>query len=76
MKDLEGGRSFHTRSARHPCSMMIHVPRILILVASCLTVISCLVLVVLAADFSGPVVSVLDGNTVEVLHNTNEKYAP
>ena len=56
--------------------MMIHVPRILILVASCLTIISCLVLVVLAADFSGPVVSVLDGNTVEVLHNTNEKYAP
>ena len=26
---------------------------------------------VLALDFSGPVVSVLDGDTIEVLHNTH-----
>lgn len=29
--------------------------------------------VTLAADFSGPVVSVLDGDTIEVLHNKNAK---
>jgi micrococcal nuclease len=45
------------------------VQRIPILISACLTIISFLVSVVLAADFSGPVVSVLDGDTIEVLHN-------
>lgn len=43
--------------------------RIFILIGSCLTISSCLVPVVLAADFSGPVISILDGDTIEVLHN-------
>ena len=50
--------------------MMIQAQRILSLIAAFLTISSCLVSVVLAADFSGPVISVLDGDTIEVLHNT------
>ena len=48
--------------------MMIQVQRILSLIATCLTMISCLVSVVLAAELSGPVTSVLDGETIEVLN--------
>jgi endonuclease YncB( thermonuclease family) len=36
----------------------------------CLCYLLCLASVSLAAGFSGPVVSVLDGDTIEVLHNT------
>ena len=48
----------------------MQVQRILSLIAAWLTISSCLVSVVLAADFSGTVISVLDGDTIEVLHNT------
>ena len=47
---------------------MIQLQRILILIGACLTISSCLVSVVRAADFSGLVVSVLDGDTIDVLH--------
>ena len=49
--------------------------RILILISACLTIISCLVSGILAADFSGPVVSVLDGDTRDVQrqHLTDDK---
>ena len=50
--------------------MMIPVQRILGLVAACLTISSWLVSVALAADFPGSVISVLDSDTIEVLHNT------
>ena len=46
--------------------------RILILICACLTNTFCLISVVLAADFTGSVVSVLDGDTIEVL---NEHHA-
>ncbi|MEO7859379.1 MAG: hypothetical protein ABIU05_02870, partial [Nitrospirales bacterium] len=39
------------------------------MIGACLAISSCLVSVVRAADFSGPVVSVLDGDTIEVLHS-------
>jgi len=38
-------------------------------VALCTTVLAAWVVAAFAADFSGPVVSVLDGDTIEVLHN-------
>jgi micrococcal nuclease len=42
------------------------VQRTAFLLSACLTIIPCLVF---AADFSGSVVAVLDGDTIEVLHN-------
>jgi len=38
-------------------------------VVVCLCFLFCLSSVALAADFTGPAVSVLDGDTIEVLHN-------
>ena len=35
----------------------------------CLWFLLCLPSVGLAADFTGPVISILDGDTIEVLHN-------
>ena len=48
---------------------MMRVQRILILICACLANTFCLISVVLAADFTGSVISVLDGDTIEVLHN-------
>src|SRR5262249_9813156 len=50
---------------RHIKTLTLVSARGLILLALCLFAVSA----VNAADFSGPVVSVLDGDTIEVLHN-------
>jgi hypothetical protein len=42
------------------------VQRTAFLLSACITIIPCLVF---ATDFSGSVVAVLDGDTIEVLHN-------
>src|SRR5689334_11736838 len=43
--------------------------RICLLTSACLFTTSCLASVTLAATFTGHVVSVLDGDTIEVMHN-------
>jgi endonuclease YncB( thermonuclease family) len=45
------------------------VQRFSILISACLTIFCCTVSLPYAADFSGPVVSVIDGDTIDVLHN-------